>query len=93
MQIKPLQDRVVIEPLLEESTSTIIIPDNSKQKPSRGKVVAVGPGARNSDGSVNPISLKEGDTVLYSEYAGKEIKIEDKELLVVNEGDVLATLN
>ena len=85
LNIKPLADRVLIEPVAAETTtaSGIIIPDNAKEKPQKGNVVAIGNGTKDE-----PITVKVGDTVLYGKYAGTELKLEGKDYLV-KEGDVL----
>ena len=89
LNIKPLADRVVIEPAVAETTtaSGIIIPDTAKEKPQRGKVVAVGTGTKE-----NPMTVKVGDTVLYGKYAGTELKLEGKEYLIMRENDLLGIL-
>lgn len=91
--IKPLGDRVVIEAIAKEETtaSGIVLPDTAKEKPQEGKVVAVGSGAL-KDGVRVPLELKEGDRVIFSKYAGTEIKFEGRELLIMRESDVLAIL-
>lgn len=87
LSIKPLADRVLIEPLAAETTtaSGIIIPDNAKEKPQKGNVVAVGSGTKDE-----PITVKVGDTVLYGKYAGTELKLEGKDYLMMRESDILA---
>ncbi len=87
LNVKPLHDRVIIEPArAEEKTSGgIIIPDTAKEKPQRGKVVAAGPGKKDE-----PMSVKPGDTVLYGKYAGTEIQVEGNEYLIMRESDILA---
>ncbi len=87
VNIKPLADRVVIEPAqAEEKTSGgIIIPDTVKEKPQRGTVVAVGPGKKDE-----PLTVKEGDTVLYGKYAGTEISIDNHDYLIMRESDIVA---
>lgn len=89
INIKPLSDRVVILPAEAEqvTSSGIIIPDTAKEKPQRGTVVAAGPGKKDE-----PITVKEGDLVLYGKYAGTEITIEGKEYLILRESDVLAII-
>jgi chaperonin GroES len=91
--IRPLGDRVVIEPVAKEETtaSGIVLPDTAKEKPQEGKVVAVGSGHL-KDGARTPLEVKEGDRVLFSKYAGTEIKFEGKELLIMRESDILAVL-
>jgi chaperonin GroES len=93
MNIKPLADRVLIEPMeqQEERIGSIIIPDTAKEKPQEGKVIAVGPG-RQENGKVVPLQVKVGDRVLYGKYAGTEIKKDGKEYLIVRESDILAVI-
>jgi len=92
--IKPLGDRVVIEPIeREEKTSSgIVLPDSAKEKPQEGKVLAVGSGHL-KDGQRIPLEVKEGDRVLFSKYAGTEVKYENKEYLIMRESDILAILS
>ena len=93
MKLKPLGDRVIVKALEEEETtaSGIVLPDTAKEKPQRGKVVAVGDGKWDEDGEKRiPLYVAEGDEVLYSKYGGTEIKIDGEELLVLRESDVLA---
>ncbi|MBN2380099.1 co-chaperone GroES [candidate division WOR-3 bacterium] len=91
MKIKPLQDRVLVERLEEEeSVGGIIIPDTAKEKPQKGKVIEVGPGRKDDSGKLIVLELKPGDTVLFNKYAGTEIKVEGKELLLMREDDVMA---
>ncbi|MGS2725066.1 co-chaperone GroES [Psychroserpens sp. BH13MA-6] len=87
LNIKPLADRVLIEPVEAETktASGIIIPDNAKEKPQKGKVVAVGNGTKDE-----PMTVKSGDTVLYGKYAGTELKLEGKDYLIMRESDILA---
>jgi len=91
--IKPLGDRVVIEPIAKEETtaSGIVLPDTAKEKPQEGKVVAVGSGTLHN-GQRIPLELKEGDRVIFSKYAGTEVKYEGRELLIMRESDVHAIL-
>jgi chaperonin GroES len=92
--IRPLGDRVVIEPIAKEETtaSGIVLPETAKEKPQEGKVVAVGSGHL-KDGERIPLELKEGDRVIFSKYAGTEVKLDGKEYLIMREGDVLAILS
>ena len=93
MELKPLADRVVIKPKpREETTRTgIVLPDTAKEKPQRGKVLAVGDGKLSEDnGQRIPLDVSEGDEVLYSKYGGTEIKVDGEDLLVLRESDVLA---
>ena len=95
MKIKPLHDRVAIE-LVEQMTKTsggIIIPDNAKEKPVKGIIVAVGPGSIDSNGKRVAMDVKVGDKVLFGKWSGTEIKIDDKDLLVMKESDIMAILN
>ena len=87
IKIQPLADRVLVEPAAAETTtaSGIIIPDNAKEKPQKGTVVAVGPGTKE-----NPITVKVGDQVLYGKYAGTELQHEGKDYLIMKENDLLA---
>lgn len=91
--LKPLGDRVVIEPQKQEETtaSGIVLPDKAKEKPVRGKIVAVGRG-RLEDGKVVPPAVCVGDLVLYNKYAGTEVKVEQQEVLIMRESDILAVL-
>ncbi|MDQ0340432.1 chaperonin GroES [Caldalkalibacillus uzonensis] len=92
--LKPLGDRVVIEPIEKEETtaSGIVLPDTAKEKPQEGKVVAVGSG-RIENGERIPLEVKEGDRVIFSKYAGTEVKFDNKELLIMRESDILAILS
>lgn len=94
MNFKPLLDRVVIKRLAEENKTAggIIIPDTAKEKPSQGIVVAVGAGARDETGKIIPMTLKEGDKVLFGKWSGTEIKINGEDLLIMKESDVLGIL-
>lgn len=94
MKIRPLQDRILVK-RLEEETKTkggIIIPDTAKEKPAEGTVVAVGKGKIAKDGRVVPMELKEGDRVLFSKYGGTEVKINGEEYLIMGQDDVLGVL-
>ena len=94
MKIKPLADKILVERLEAETKTAggIVLPDSAKEKPQRGKVVAVGPGKVMDDGSVQKLSLKKGDVVLFTSYAGTEVKIGEKEHLIMSESDVLAVI-
>ena len=91
MKFRPLHDRVVIEPIEQEEKTPggIIVPDTAKEKPMQGKVIAVGPGARGEDGTLQPPDVKKGDTILYGKYSGTEVKIDDEELLIMRESDIM----
>ena len=93
MKLKPLGDRVIVRAIDEEETTVggIVLPDTAKEKPQKGKVLAVGDGKVNEDtGKRTPLDVAEGDEVLYSKYGGTEIKVDGEELLVLRESDVLA---
>jgi chaperonin GroES len=92
MKARPLHDRVIVKRLEEESVTSggIIIPDSAKEKPQQGKVLAVGKGITLENGKVLPLMVKEGDRVLFTRYAGTEIKIDDEEVLIMREEDLLA---
>lgn len=94
MKLKPLGNRVVIEPLEEEEITSggIVLPETAKEKPQKGTVTAVGPGERDDDGKRIEMDVKEGDTVLFAKYAGTEIKVEGKKLLILRESDLLAII-
>jgi chaperonin GroES len=94
LKLRPLGDRVVIETLEEDqmTASGIVLPETAKEKPQRGKVLAVGPGARDKDGNLVPMDVKVGDTVLFAKYAGTEFKMGSQKLLVMRETDLLAVL-
>ena len=91
MQIKPLADRVVVKPFeeMEVKRGGIIIPDTAKEKPQQGKVIEVGEGRKDEKGNRISMDVKKGDTILFGKYAGTEVKIEDKEYLIIREEDVL----
>src|SRR6185503_12722750 len=93
-KLRPLHDRVIVKRLEEERVSAggIVIPDSATEKPTRGKVVAAGTGLIMADGKVRPMSLKEGDTVLFGKYAGQEIKIDGEELVFLKEDDIVAVI-
>jgi chaperonin GroES len=92
--LKPLEDRIVVQPSEEEETTTsgIVIPDTAKEKPQEGTVVAVGPG-RFEDGNRVPLDVSVGDKVIYSKYGGTEVKVEGEEYLILSARDVLAVLS
>jgi chaperonin GroES len=94
INIKPLEDRIVIQVLESEQTtaSGIVIPDTAKEKPQEGKVLAVGPG-RFEDGQRSPMDVKEGDTVIFSKYGGTEVKVGAEEYLILSARDVLAVVD
>jgi len=94
LNLKPLGDRLVIEPTEREdvTASGIYVPETAKEKPQEGKVIAAGLGRLDDKGKRVPMDVKEGDRVLYARYAGTEVKIEGKKLLIVKESDILAIL-
>ena len=94
MKIRPLADKVLVE-RLEAKTKTaggIVLPDAAKEKPQKGKVVAVGAGKVLDDGTVRKVSVKKGDMVLFTSYAGTDVKIGNKEYLIMNESDIMAII-
>ena len=95
MKIKPLGDRVLVSRIEEENTSRggIIIPDTAKEKPMKGLVTAVGPGERSKTGQRKPMSVKEGDKVIFGKYSGTEIKVEGDEYLLVRESEIFAIVD
>jgi chaperonin GroES len=94
MKFRPLHDRVVVKRLEEDSKSAggIIIPDTAKEKPMRGEVVAVGPGARDESGKINPLDIEAGDIVLFGKWSGTEVKIDGDDLLIMKESDLLGVI-
>jgi chaperonin GroES len=95
MNIKPMNDRVIVKRVTEEAKTAggIIIPDTAKEKPQEGEVVAVGPGKRDEDGKRMPLEVKKGDRILFGKYAGTEIKIDGIEHVFMREDDILGLLN
>lgn len=94
MQVRPLQDRVLVKRVEEETRTAggIIIPDNHKEKPAQGEVVAVGGGYRADDGTVRPLDVKVGDRVLFGKYSGTEVKVDGGDFLIMKEDDLLGVL-
>src|ERR671915_1101941 len=92
MDLQPLGDRLIVEVLEDEETTSsgIVLPDTAKEKPQRGRVLAVGPGARNDRGELIPLEVAEGEEIVYSKYGGTEIKLGADEYLILRESDVLA---
>ena len=92
MNLQPLGDRLIVEVLEEEETtmSGIVLPDTAKEKPQRGKILAVGPGSRNDKGELIPLDVAEGDEIIFSKYGGTEVKVGLDDLLILRESDVLA---
>lgn len=92
IKLQPLGDRVVVQPSADEDVTKggIILPDTAKEKPQRGVVIAVGPGRLDEEGKRIPMEVKKGDKVIYSKYAGSEIKQDDEDVLILRESDILA---
>ena len=95
MKFRPLHDRVVVERLDsdEKTAGGIIIPDSAQEKPMQGKILAVGSGARDDSGKVQPLDVKEGDTILFGKWSGTEVKIDEKDLLIMKESDIMGIIN
>ena len=95
LNLKPLGDRVVVEPIERDeiTASGIYVPETAKEKPQEGKVLAVGPGRRDEEGKRIPMDVAEDDRVLYAKYAGTEVKLGDKKVLILKETDILAILD
>jgi chaperonin GroES len=94
MNLKPLGDRIVVEPIEQEEQTAlgIFLPETAKEKPQQGKVIAAGPGARKENGERIVMDVKVGDKVLYARYAGTNVKLDGKEYLILKESDVLAVV-
>ena len=94
MKIRPLHDRVVVERIEqdEKTAGGIIIPDTAKEKPKQGRILAVGPGAKDDNGKLIPLDVKVGDIVLFTQWAGNEVKIEGTEYLVLKESDIIGII-
>jgi chaperonin GroES len=94
LSLKPLGDRVVVEPIEQDEVTAggIVLPETAKEKPQQGKVMAAGPGARDEAGKRIALDVKVGDTVLYAKYAGTEFKLDGKKLLILRESDLLAII-
>src|SRR5205823_7356358 len=92
MDLQPLGDRLIVEVLEEEETTVggIVLPDTAKEKPQKGRVLAVGPGSRNDKGELVPMDVADGDEVIFSKYGGTEIRVGTDEVLILRESDVLA---
>jgi chaperonin GroES len=95
MKFRPLHDRIVVERLDAEAKSAggIIIPDTAQEKPSQGKVIAVGPGGRDEAGKLIPIDLKAGDRVLFGKWSGTEVKIDSVDYLIMKESDIMGVID
>ena len=94
MKFRPLHDRVVVERLEaeEKTASGIIIPDSAQEKPMQGKITAVGSGARDETGKVQPLDVKEGDIVLFGKWSGTEVKLDGQDLLIMKESDIMGIM-
>ena len=95
MKVRPLQDRVLIKRLEDDTEKTkggLYIPDSAKEKPQQGKVMAVGKGRVNDEGKVIPLDVKAGDKILFGKYSGSEIKVDGEELLIMREEDILGVV-
>jgi len=94
MNLRPLQDRIIVKRVEEESKTAggLFIPETAKEKPQRGEIVAVGNGKKTEDGKVLPLDVKVGDTVLFGKYAGTEIKVDGDDFLMMREDDILAVV-
>ena len=95
MKFRPLHDRVLVERIDEDEKTAggIIIPDTAKEKPSEGKVVAVGSGSKSDDGSVTALDVKSGDKILFGKWSGTEVTVDGKELLIMKESDILGIIS
>ena len=94
MNLKPLHDRVLVEPLEaeEQTAGGIIIPDTAKEKPMKGRVIAAGPGVRGEDGKLQPLDVKKGDQILYGKWSGTEVKLNGDDLLIMKESDIMGII-
>ncbi len=94
MKFRPLHDRVLVKRVDVETKTAggIIIPDSAKEKPMQGKILAVGSGTRNEDGSITPLDVKVGDSVLFGKWSGTEVKLDDEDVLIMKESDILGIL-
>jgi chaperonin GroES len=94
MAFRPLGDRVLVRRVEEEQKTKggIIIPDTAKEKPQEGEVIAVGPGARDDSGKINPLDVKVGDRILFGKWSGSEVKLDGEDLLIMKESDILGVL-
>ena len=94
MKFRPLHDRVVVSRIEEDTKSAggIIIPDTAAEKPSTGKILSVGPGARSEDGKITPPDVKAGDKVLFGKWSGTEVKLDGEELLIMKESDIMGVI-
>ena len=94
MKIRPLADKVLVQRLEAQTKTTggIVLPDSAKEKPQRGKIISIGDGKVLDDGTIQKLQVKKGDTVLFTSYAGTEVKIDGKEYLIMSESDIMAVI-
>ena len=94
MNVRPLHDRIIVQRLEEgeQKIGGIIIPDTAKEKPQEGEVIAVGPGARDESGKIQPLDVSVGDRILFGKWSGTEVKLDGKDLLIMKESDILGVL-
>ena len=94
MKFRPLHDRVVVRRVEQEEKTAggIIIPDTAKEKPQEGEVIAAGPGARDENGQLRPLDVKEGDRILFGKWSGTEVKLDGEELLIMKESDIMGII-
>ena len=94
MNIKPLQDRVLVRRIVvdEKTAGGIIIPDSAQEKPAEGEVLAVGPGGRDEDGKIHSLDVSKGDRVLFGKFGGTEVKLDGEELLIMKESDIMGII-
>ena len=94
MAFRPLHDRIVVKRIEgeEKTKGGIIIPDTAKEKPQEGKIIAVGPGARDENGKVQPLDVKAGDRILFGKWSGTEVKIDGEDYLIMNESDIMGVV-
>ncbi len=95
MGIKPLQDRVVVQRVdsEEKSAGGVIIPDTAQEKPSEGKIVAVGPGLRGKDGNLAPMDVKKGDRVMFGKWSGTEVQFDGEDVIIMKESDIMGVID
>jgi len=95
LNLRPLGDRVVVEPLEQEerTESGLFIPETAKEKPQRGKIIAIGDGRRDDEGNRVPMDVKVGETILFAKYGGTEVKLDSQKLLILKESDILAVVD
>jgi chaperonin GroES len=94
MKLRPLQDRVLIRPVVPEAKTSggIIIPETAQEKPMEGEVLAAGPGARDANGALHALEVKVGDRVLFGKWSGSEVKLDDEDLMIIKESDIMGVV-